>query len=55
MHPKLVGFPPAPRYLHVAAVVYDKMYIHGGMANNLPFEDFWMFDIGMACAFINRC
>jgi N-acetylneuraminic acid mutarotase len=43
-HPEITGFAPFPRMLHVAVIIEDSMFIHGGSANNLLLEDFHKYD-----------
>jgi len=44
-HPKSVGAPPFPRMLHAGNIIEDKLFVHGGVANNIPFEDLITFDL----------
>ncbi len=45
-HPKIEGIPPFPRMLHAASMIHSKMYVVGGVANNIPMEDMWVYDVG---------
>lgn len=52
VHPAAKGYPPFPRMLHTSEVTQDRLMIFAGIANNIPLEDTWVYDMG---AYAKHC
>ena len=41
--------------LHTSVMLMDKLMVFGGVANNIPFEDLWVYDISMRRCHMSQC